>query len=60
MKKPYRRIVVIVLLMSVWTTLHGEQEFSLSLSPVFEVPAGKEHFGPGAGAAAALDSRLWA
>ena len=55
MKKPYRRIVVIVLLMSVWTTLHGEQEFSLSLSPVFEVPAGKEHFGPGAGAAAALD-----
>jgi hypothetical protein len=37
------------------TPVFGEQEFALSLAPVFEIPAGKEHFGPGAGAAAALD-----
>jgi hypothetical protein len=33
----------------------AENEFALSLAPVFEVPAGKEHFAPGVGAAAALD-----
>jgi hypothetical protein len=33
----------------------AEQEFSLSLAPAFEAPAGKEHFGPGVGAAASLD-----
>ncbi|MDR1617806.1 MAG: hypothetical protein LBS06_02005, partial [Treponema sp.] len=33
----------------------AEHEFALSLAPVFEMPAGKEHFGPGVGAAAALD-----
>ncbi|MDR1317802.1 MAG: hypothetical protein LBK13_13130 [Spirochaetales bacterium] len=33
----------------------AENEFALSLAPAFEVPAGKEHFGPGAGAAAAID-----
>jgi hypothetical protein len=33
----------------------AEHEFSLSLAPVFEIPAGKENFGSGAGAAAALD-----
>jgi hypothetical protein len=33
----------------------AENEFALSLAPVFEIPAGKEHFGPGMGAAAALD-----
>ncbi|MDR1319008.1 MAG: hypothetical protein LBJ90_05235 [Treponema sp.] len=33
----------------------AEHEFALSLAPAFEVPVGKEHFGPGAGAAAALD-----
>jgi hypothetical protein len=33
----------------------AEHEFSLSLAPALEVPAGKEHFGPGAGAAASLD-----
>jgi hypothetical protein len=32
-----------------------EQEFSLSLAPAFEIPAGKEHFDPGAGAAASID-----
>jgi hypothetical protein len=35
--------------------LRAENEFALSLSPAFEIPAGKERFGPGAGAAAALD-----
>jgi hypothetical protein len=54
MKKLYRLIVVIVFLTS-FRALHAEQEFGLSLAPVFEVPAGKEHFGPGAGAAVALD-----
>jgi hypothetical protein len=33
----------------------AENEFALSLAPVFEVPVGKEHFAPGAGAAASLD-----
>jgi hypothetical protein len=33
----------------------AENEFSLAVSPVFEIPAGKEHFGLGAGAAAAFD-----
>jgi hypothetical protein len=33
----------------------AENEFALSLAPAFEVPAGKEHFAPGVGAAAALD-----
>jgi hypothetical protein len=44
-----------VLLTAVVGPVFAEQEFSLSLSPVFEVPAGKEHFGPGAGGAAALE-----
>jgi hypothetical protein len=35
--------------------VYGESEFTLSLAPVFEMPAGKEYLGPGMGAAAALD-----
>jgi hypothetical protein len=37
------------------TPVFAEHEFALSLAPAFEIPGGKEHFGPGAGAAAALD-----
>ncbi|MDR2159298.1 MAG: hypothetical protein LBP23_04425 [Treponema sp.] len=54
MERFHRLIVVIVFLTPFWT-LHAEHEFALSLAPAFEVPAGKKHFGPGAGAAAALD-----
>ncbi|MDR2079177.1 MAG: transglutaminase-like domain-containing protein [Treponema sp.] len=54
MKRLYRFIAVIVFLTPLWP-LYAEHEFALSLAPAFEIPAGKEHFGPGAGAAAALD-----
>jgi hypothetical protein len=54
MKRLFRFIVLILLLTPLWT-LYAEHEFALSLAPGFEIPAGKEHFGPGAGAAAALD-----
>ncbi|MDR0708551.1 MAG: hypothetical protein LBF77_00620, partial [Spirochaetaceae bacterium] len=43
------------LILLVSALVFAEHEFALSLSPVFEIPAGKEHFGPGVGAAAALD-----
>ena len=54
MKKLCRLIAVTVFLASA-RTLPAEQEFALSLFPALEVPAGKAHFGPGAGAAAALE-----
>ncbi|MDR2785397.1 MAG: hypothetical protein LBB83_05745, partial [Treponema sp.] len=50
-----KRILAAGLLMAVVIPVFAENEFALSLAPVFEIPAGKEHFGPGAGAAAALD-----
>ncbi|MDR0583576.1 MAG: hypothetical protein LBG57_04415 [Treponema sp.] len=54
MKKLCRLIAATVFLASA-RALPAEQEFALSLFPALEVPAGKAHFGPGAGAAAALD-----
>ncbi|MDR1419058.1 MAG: hypothetical protein LBI86_01670, partial [Treponema sp.] len=35
--------------------VYGKNEFALSLAPALEIPAGKKHFGPGAGAAVTLD-----
>ncbi|MDR0400459.1 MAG: hypothetical protein LBH51_05895, partial [Treponema sp.] len=49
------RIARIVLLASLALPVFAEHEFALSLSPVLEIPSGREHFGPGMGAAAALD-----
>lgn len=49
------KIVLVVLLIGAVVPVFAENKFSLSLAPAFEIPAGKEHFGPGAGAAAALD-----
>jgi hypothetical protein len=46
---------VLVLFAVLAAPVFAEHEFALSLSPVFEIPAGKEHFGPGMGAAAAID-----
>jgi hypothetical protein len=43
------------LILLVSALVFAEHEFALSLAPAFEIPAGKEHFGPGVGAAAALD-----
>jgi hypothetical protein len=48
-------LAVLVLAAMLGTPAYAEHEFALSLAPVFEIPAGKEHFGPGAGGAAALD-----
>ncbi|MDR0403360.1 MAG: hypothetical protein LBH35_07210 [Treponema sp.] len=47
--------ILAVLFAALAVPVFAEQEFALSLSPAFEIPAGKEHFGPGMGAAAALD-----
>jgi hypothetical protein len=48
-------LAVLLSLVSPCSPAFAENEFALSLAPAFEVPVGKEHFGPGAGAAAALD-----
>jgi hypothetical protein len=45
---------LIVFVTPLWA-LYAENEFALSLSPAFEIPAGKEQFSSGMGAAAALD-----
>ena len=45
----------VLLFMAVMVPVFAEHEFALSLSPMFEIPAGKEHFGPGMGAVAAFD-----
>ncbi|MDR2786177.1 MAG: hypothetical protein LBB83_09720 [Treponema sp.] len=50
-----KKILGITLLTVFMVPVYAEHEFALSLAPVFEIPAGKEHFGPGAGAAAAFD-----
>jgi hypothetical protein len=43
------------LILLVRVLVFAENEFALSLAPAFEIPAGKEYFGPGMGAAAAFD-----
>jgi hypothetical protein len=48
-------VTVLMLLLILAAPVFAEHEFALALAPVFEVPSGKEHFGPGAGAAASLD-----
>ncbi|MDR0669473.1 MAG: hypothetical protein LBF95_05270 [Treponema sp.] len=58
--RPIKKIRGVVLLSAALSVVlsapvFAEHEFALSLAPVFEIPAGKEHFGPGAGAAVALD-----
>ena len=50
-----KRGAVLILLAALTAPVFAEHEFALSLAPVFEIPAGKEHFGPGMGATAALD-----
>jgi hypothetical protein len=52
-----KKIVLLstLILLAGFAPVLAEHEFALSLAPVFEIPAGKEHFGPGAGAAASLD-----
>ncbi|MDR2184956.1 MAG: autotransporter outer membrane beta-barrel domain-containing protein [Treponema sp.] len=44
-----------VLFAALSAPVFAENEFALSLAPAFEIPAGKEHLGPGAGAAASVD-----
>jgi hypothetical protein len=46
---------LLILFLILAAPVFGENEFALSLAPVFEIPAGKEHFGAGAGAAVSLD-----
>jgi len=48
-------LFVICYLLSVNCLCFAENEFSLSVAPVLEVPLGVEHLGPGMGAAASLD-----
>jgi hypothetical protein len=60
MKKFYRIITkasgaVLILFVTLAAPVFAENEFSLFLAPAFEVSAGEERFGPGAGAAATLD-----
>jgi hypothetical protein len=52
-----KRILAVVVFTAVVVVVpvSAEHEFALSLAPVFEIPPGEEHFGPGMGAAAALD-----
>jgi hypothetical protein len=54
MKKLRCLFTVILCVTPLWG-LFAEHEFALSLAPVLEIPSGKEHFGPGAGGAAAFD-----
>jgi hypothetical protein len=55
-KAPKKAPGAILILFAVLSApVYAEHEFALSLAPVFEMPAGKEYFGPGAGGAAALD-----
>ncbi|MDR0389012.1 MAG: hypothetical protein LBH73_02995 [Spirochaetaceae bacterium] len=50
-----KKILALVLFAALAVPVFAEHEFALSLSPAFEIPAGKEHFGAGMGAAAGLD-----
>jgi hypothetical protein len=55
MKNIYAALAWFLLYFVLNAPVFAEQEFGLSLAPAIEVPAGQKHFGPGAGAAAALD-----
>jgi hypothetical protein len=50
-----KTVLLSTLILLVSAPVFAEHEFALSLSPAFEIPAGKEHFGPGMGAVATLD-----
>jgi hypothetical protein len=59
LKKTPGAVVILFAALALFASLSApvfaEHEFALSLAPAFEIPVGKEHFAPGAGAAAALD-----